>query len=264
MDIIILDSSIVSFYSFYHISLFVFLRSSAMQTIKDSSSITTAADGVYRTKYGDTQKLNSFNYRQWARSTQIFLRSENALAIALGEEKQPPPEDRQNRSDWIAREGKALTIIYNSCTSVTQEHVEDINSASEMWHKLRGKFDTLNSRAGQLNVRRNFNQAQAQPGQSIEDYLASLLRFRKTLAGTESAITDETFKSHLLSTLPKEYDNYVHILIEQEGQHTIDGLIKRLLEREKTLLSRQAENSSSNMSMTSGSALLSQHSTRPG
>ena len=37
---------------------------SAMQTIKDSSSITTAANGVYRTKYGDTQKLNSFNYRQ--------------------------------------------------------------------------------------------------------------------------------------------------------------------------------------------------------
>ena len=114
-----------------------------MQTIKDSSSITTIADGVYRTKYGDTQKLNSFNYRQWARSNQIFLRSENALAIALGEEKQPPPEDRQNRSDWIAREGKALAIIYNSCTSVTQEHVEDINSASEMWHKLREKFDTL-------------------------------------------------------------------------------------------------------------------------
>lgn len=174
-----------------------------MQTIKDSSSITTTADGVYRTKYGDTQKLNSFNYCQWARSIQIFLRSENALAIVLGEEKQPPPEDSQNRSDWIAREGKALAIIYNSCTSVTQEHVEDIDSASEMWHKLREMFDTLNSRAGQLDVRRNFNQARAQPGQSIEDYLAFLLRFRKTLARMESAITAETFKSHLLSTLPK-------------------------------------------------------------
>lgn len=238
-----------------------------MQTMKDSSSLTThgtlASDGVYRTKYGDTQKLNSFNYRQWARSIQIFLRSENALAIALGEEEQPPPEDRQNRSDWIAREGKALAIIYNSCTSVTQEHVEDVNSASEMWKKLKDKFDTLNSRAGQLDVRRNFNQARAQPGQTIEDYLACLLRFRKTLAGTESAITDETFKSHLLSTLPKEYDNYVDILMEQESQHSIDSLIKRLLEREKTLLSRQADNSSSNLSMTSGSALLTHHTSWP-
>jgi len=106
-----------------------------MQTMKDFSSLTTpgtlASDGVYRTKYGDTQKLHSFNYRQWARSIQIFLRSENALAIALGEEEQPLPEDRQNRSDWITRVGKALAIIYNSCTSVTQEHVEDVNSASE-------------------------------------------------------------------------------------------------------------------------------------
>jgi len=96
------------------------------------------------------------------------------------------------------------------------------------------------------------------------NYLASLLRFRKTLAGTESAITDKTFRSHLLSTLPKEYDNYVDILMEKESQHTIDSLIKRLLEREKTLLSRQAENTSSNLSMTCGSALLTHHTSYSG
>jgi len=161
------NSSIVSF-SFIGSSFYsIFFRLSTMQTVKDSSSIATSTDGIYRTKYGDTPKLNSFNYRQWARSIQIFLRSENALAITLGEEKQPPPLDRQNRSNWIAREGKALAIIYNSCTSVTQEHVEDVNSASEMWQKLKDKFDTVNSRAGQLDVCRNFNQARAQPGQTI-------------------------------------------------------------------------------------------------
>lgn len=130
-----------------------------MQTVKDSGSITIPPDGIYRTNYGDTQKLNSFNYRQWARSIQIFLRCENVLAIALDVEQQPLPEDCQSRSDWIAREGKALAIIYNSCTSVTQEHVEDVNSASEMWQKLKNKFDTLNSSAGQLDINRNFNQA---------------------------------------------------------------------------------------------------------
>ncbi|RPA97366.1 hypothetical protein L873DRAFT_1129653 [Choiromyces venosus 120613-1] len=80
-----------------------------------------------------------------------------------------------------------------------------------MWQKLKDKFDTLNSHASQLNVCQNFNQIQAQPGQTIEDYLAYLLRFQKTLGGSESAIMDETFKSHLLSILPKEYDNYVDI-----------------------------------------------------
>ena len=235
-----------------------------MQTVKESGSLTTLSDGVYQTKYGDTQKLNSFNYRQWAWSIQIFLQSENALAIALGEEEQPPAEDRQNHSNWIACEEKALVIIYNSCTSVTQEHVEDVNSASEMWRKLKDKFDTLNSHASQLEVRWNFNQARAQPGQTIEDYIACLLHFWKTLAGTESAITNETFKSHLLSTLPKEYDNYIDILMEQESQHSIDSLIKRLLEWEKTLLSHQAENSSSNLSITSSSTLLTHHTPWPG
>ena len=144
-----------------------------MQTIKDNGSLVTpgtlASNWVYRTKYCDTQKLNSFNYRQWAWSIQIFLRSENAPGITLGEEEQPPSNNRQNRSDWIAREGKPLAIIYNSCTSVTQEHVEDMNSASEMWKTLKNMFDRLNSRVGQLDVRRNFNEARAQPGQTMED-----------------------------------------------------------------------------------------------
>ena len=52
--------------------------------------------------------------------------------------------------------------------------------------------------------------------------------------------------------------------MEQEGQHAIDSLIKRLLGLEKAPLFRQAENFSSNISMTSGSALLSWQSTRPG
>lgn len=147
-----------------------------MQTTKDSGFSNPAPDGIYRTKYGETPKLSSLNYRQWARNIQIFLRSENALAITLGEEVQPPLEHYQNRGDWIAREGKALAIIYNSCSTATQEHIEDISSASEMWLRLKEKFDTLSSRAGQLDVRRNFNQARAEPGQTIENYLATLLR----------------------------------------------------------------------------------------
>src|SRR5437868_9434967 len=110
----IIESStiLIPFFSLFISSSF-FSLFITMQTIKDSTSLTASTDGIYWTKFGDTQKLNSFNYRQWARSIQIFLRSENALAITLGEELQLPPEDRKDRSDWIAREGKALAIIYN-------------------------------------------------------------------------------------------------------------------------------------------------------
>lgn len=151
------------------------------------------------------------------------------------------------------REGKALAIIYNSCTMITQQHVADAEGARAMWDMLKEKFDSNNSRAGQLEGQRSFNQSRVQSGQTIEDYIALLLRYQKTLAGTNRAITDETFKAHLLSTLPKCYDNYVDILMEQQDEHTIDSLVQRLLEREKILQSRQGEG-------TSGSALIMRHS----
>ena len=227
-----------------------------MQSDKFPDPIHSEADSIYRTKYGSTPKLTSFNYRQWARSIQIFLRAENALAITFGEEPEPPVQQIQRRSDWIMREGKALAIIYNSCTMITQEHVEDVQGARAMWDMLKDKFNSNNSRAGQLEVRRSFNQSRVQSGQTIENYVALLLRYRKTLAGTNNSISDETFKAHLLSTLPKDYDNYVDILMEQEDQHTIDSLVQRLLEREKTLQSWQGEN-------VSGSALTARYLRNP-
>jgi len=45
--------------------------------------------------------------------------------------------------------------------------------------------------------------------------------------------------------------------MEQQDEHTIDSLIRRLLAREKTLQSRSGENTSVNTAMTSGSALQS-------
>jgi len=124
----------------------------------------------------------------------MFLRAQNPLAITLGEEPEPAAGPVQRRSDWIMRKGKALAIIYNSCMIVTQEHVEDVNRARTMWHILKEKFDSNNSYPGQLAVRRSFNQSHVQSAQTIEDYIAVLLMYRKTLAGTDNAITEEPLR----------------------------------------------------------------------
>ena len=74
-----------------------------MEPKQPSEGIQNQTDGTYRTKYGITPKLTSFNYRQWACSIQIFVRAESALAITLGEELEPPTPQVQRRSDWIMR-----------------------------------------------------------------------------------------------------------------------------------------------------------------
>ena len=63
-----------------------------MEPEQFSIVIQNQTDSTYRTKYGITQKLTSLNYRHHARSIQIFLRAENALAITRGEEPQPPAQ----------------------------------------------------------------------------------------------------------------------------------------------------------------------------
>ena len=91
-----------------------------MEAEQSSEGMQNQMDGTYRTKYGITPKLTSFNYHQWALSIQIFLRAENALAITLGEEPEPLAQQVQRHSDWIMREGKALAIIYDPCMMITQ------------------------------------------------------------------------------------------------------------------------------------------------
>ena len=66
----------------------------------------------------------------------------------------------------------------------------------------------------------------------IVHYISTLLYFRDQLSGTEEPITDSTFISHLLMTLPATFNTFSDILL---GQRTADELTAKIREMENTL-----------------------------
>jgi len=111
-------------------------------------------------------------------------------------------------------------------------------------------------------IARQFNQSKPEANQPIQSYIAKLLQYRR-LAGTEQAISDEAFSSHLISTLPMIFNSFVDIVLHQVEGYTVENLISKVVEAEATLQTRTKEQGSLNTCLTSGSALFASQEYSP-
>ena len=122
-----------------------------------------------------------------------------------------------------------------------------------------------NTRAGRTAILRHFNQLRTNPGSSIAEYITLLLDCRQELEGSEQAIQDETFITHLVTTLPVECNLIIDIITHQAIEcQTIDYVIATLVEWEISRRNRRLEvgsNVATGSTMTSGNILniTSQH-----
>jgi hypothetical protein len=80
--------------------------------------------------------------------------------------------------------------------------------------------------------------------------------FKDVLAPTDQAISDATFISRLTSSLPDAYDTTVQLL-HQQGDLSVNGNVTPIRQHEATLRIKASDNTSSNVTATSGSTLYS-------
>jgi len=220
---------------------------------------------MYRCKYGETSKLTHYNYSRWKRDIEFFLQAESALGIVLGDEIHPGAGRGAGGSEFDRKSGKAAAMINASCHSSVKTYINGMRDPHLMWEELKTKLDTSNTRAGRTAILRHFNQLRPNPGSSIAEYITLLLDCRQELEGSEQAIQDETFITHLVTTLPAECNSIVDIITHQPiERQTIDYVIATLVEWETSRRNRKLEvgsNASAGTTMTSGNALnvSSQH-----
>ena len=217
----------------------------------------------YRCKFGEIEKLNSSNYTHWARNVRAFMRGEDCLKIVLREEEEPSVNNYTRWKEYQSRKGAAYALIFASCTSEIQEYISSIDEPADMWDILHEKLDGAASRAGRTMIARQFNQSKPEANQPIQSYIAKLLQYRRRLSGTEQAISDEAFSSHLISTLPMIFNSFVDIVLHQPEGYSVENLISKVVEAEATLETRTKEQGSLNTSLTSGSALFTSHEYSP-
>jgi len=107
---------------------------------------------------------------------------------------------------------------------------------------LRTKLDTIKSRAGRTAILRKCNQLRPASDFSVADYITRLLECSKELSGTEQAIPQETFISHLLTTPPKSFDSIIDIITHRrEVEQTTNRVISTPIEWEASNRTRKTE-----------------------
>ena len=79
----------------------------------------------------------------------------------------------------------------------------------------------------------------------VTEYICQLTEYSNRLAGSEQAISDETFIAHLTTTLPETFKNIVDIILHQPAEEqTLAKVISTLIEWEQSEATHHAANQS--------------------
>ena len=220
----------------------------------------------YTCKHGTTNLLNSKNYHSWKNALTIYLRSENALQIVLGNEQPPPGNSTFHvRQSYQKRFGSALSMLYSSCEQSLRDVIDELpdQHPAQIW-VLNQRCNTAAFASSRFATRRVFVLTTMKEGTSVADYISTLKGLQQQLAGTEQAISDIDLVTHLLATLAGAFDNFVEIATQQmdvdgvSGRPTIESITSRLAGHGNSLATRNARvgaAASAAGTLTSGNAL---------
>jgi len=87
---------------------------------------------MYRSKYGEFPKLNHLNYSQWHKHMEVVLRAEDAFELTTGNENAPADNQRVHLREYHRRKGKAIALIFGSCTTSAQQYLQGLTDPEEM------------------------------------------------------------------------------------------------------------------------------------
>jgi hypothetical protein len=76
----------------------------------------------------------------------------------------------------------------------------------EIWTTLQQRLDTASTTVDGQALYLTFSNLRPEPGAPIGDYFAQLLEIRNQIAGSDEAISDAAFKTHLFKTLPPAFE----------------------------------------------------------
>ena len=207
-----------------------------------SESTDTEKD-IFKHAKGTFSRLSTTNYTTWNRNMRRLLRSLMAWSIIDEGEEMPPDapanapsttrrEHETRQREYIQRTEDAATAIYNACSSDVRPYIDHLDNPADMWRILRERLDTAASSTGRQALYQAFTNLRPVPGKPIGDYFAELLRIRNEIAGTDEAIPDVAFRTHIYNTIPPIFEMTGRIMACQPNL-TAEQLIDALKEDER-------------------------------
>jgi hypothetical protein len=195
----------------------------------------------YKHALGTIEILEGANYATWKRQCARVLKGIKAWNIVLGEE-QPPNNpvgynaaavaERAVYDGYMTRRDQASAIISGSCCNEVQIQIEDIDDPAEMWTMIATKRDATSTIVGRMTLLRKFHALRPVAGESIATYFSRLKEIKNQLLGTDEAISNAEFKTHVFTTLPTMFDVIV-IILQARADATLQEIEDALKEHEQ-------------------------------
>jgi hypothetical protein len=217
----------------------------------------SAATELFKTDYGFIPKLTHDNYPTWRKKVRRVVVAMRVYNIVNGGELFPEGNGSAARTlqkEWHQKANEAIALIHLGCTDDLLPWIDDIDDPVEMWQMLQGRLYNTTNQVIRTQIVRKFHALRPSNDEKITQYFTRLIDLRKKLIGSPETISDETMKTHIFSTMPKEFETTIKILEQQIPVPTAQQVMDRLREdADRTELAKEIRDESI------GSALYNQH-----
>ena len=177
-----------------------------------------ATTEMFKTDYRFIPKLPHDNYLTWREKVHRVLVAMRAYDIVTGDELLPEGNGSAARTlqkEWHRRANDAIAQIHLGCTDDLRPWIDDIDDRVEMWQTLQNRVDNTTNQVSGTEIVREFHALRPSKDEKTTQYFTRLIDLRKKLIGSPEAISDETMKTHIFSTMPTEFETTIKILEQQ-------------------------------------------------
>jgi len=191
----------------------------------------SATTEMFKTDYGFIPNLIHDNYHTWRKMVRRVLVAMRAYNIVTGDELLPEGNGsavHTLQKEWHQRAIEAFAQIHLGCTGDLLPWIHDIDDPVEMWQMLQNRLDNATNQVGRTQIIRTFHALVPLKEEKITQHFTRQIDLRKKLIGSPEAISDETMKTHIFSTMPKEFEMAIKILEQRIRVPTARQVMDRL------------------------------------
>lgn len=166
------------------------------------------------------------NYNTWRFAVKTFLEHEDLWSCVTGTDTTTEAAKKVRR-DIVAK--SKIVLLVDSAIYV---HIQNANSAKEVWDKLESTFHD-SGLTRKVSLIRSLITTNLANCESIEDYVSKIMTTAQKLNDIKFEISDEWLGTFLLAGLPEEYKPMI-MAIENSGiALTADSIKTKLLQEIK-------------------------------
>lgn len=176
------------------------------------------------------EKLDEMNYDCWSVQMRSVLIHSGFWRIVNGTTKKEG--EAAAVSKWVSDDEKALASIFLSVKSTQLGYIRNCTTSNEAWKKLqeiympRGPLQKVTLYKKLINIK-------MAPNGNIVQHINEFTEVFEKLKEVGSEIQEELLSIMLMSSLPKEYDNFVIAMETRDDLPTFSSLKQKVLEEGK-------------------------------